>query len=199
MTPRTRLAAENELDAAADALAAAFEHYPWTRHVIPDDDYAGRLRELQLVYLRHAHAHGFVGITGPADGVIAALPPDAPEPAPGVVDRIVQLHGDRLGRLGDATSEPGEPDSWRIETVGVVPARQGRGLASDLIRFALAEGARRGAGRFALDTSDERNVRLYERHGFSVVSRAEPPEAPPVWSMSALAGPAAAMNARTRA
>lgn len=198
MTPRTRLAAENELDAAADALAAAFEHYAWTRHVIPDDDYAWRLRELQLVYLRHAHAHGFVGITGPADGVIAVLPPDAPEPAPGVVDRIVQLHGDRLGRLGDATSEPGEPDSWRIETVGVVPARQGRGLASDLIRFALAEGARRGASRFALDTSDERNVRLYERHGFSVASRVEPSDAPPVWSMSAVVGPAAAMNERTR-
>ncbi|MFS0712533.1 GNAT family N-acetyltransferase [Microbacterium sp. 2P01SA-2] len=199
MTPRTRLAAENELDAAADALAAAFENYAWTRHVIPEDDYAWRLRELQLVYLWHAHAHGFVGITGRADGVIAVLPLDAPEPAPGVVDRVVQLHGDRLGRLGDATSEPGGPDAWRIETVGVVPARQGRGLASDLIRFALAEGARRGADRFALDTSDERNVRLYERHGFSVVSRVEPPEAPPVWSMSVVVGHAAAMNERTRA
>lgn len=199
MTPRARLVTENELEAAADALAAAFENYAWTRHVIPEDDYAWRLRELQLVYLRHAHVHGFVGITGPADGVIAVLPSDAPDPAPGVVDRIVQLHGDRLGRLGDATSEPGEPDSWRIETVGVMPARQGRGLASDLIRFALAEGARRGAGRFALDTSDERNVRLYERHGFSVVSRTELPETPPVWSMSTLAGRAAAMNERTRA
>ncbi|RKE60233.1 N-acetyltransferase [Microbacterium sp. AG238] len=199
MTPHLRLAAENELDAAADALAAAFEHYPWTRHVIPDDDYAWRLRELQLVYLRHAHVHGFVALAGPADGVIAVLPPDASEPEPAAVDRIVQLHGDRLGRLGDSEGASPEPGSWRIETVGVLPARQGRGLASELIRFALAEGARRGAGRFALDTSDERNVRLYERHGFTVVSRVDPPDGPPVWGMSAVVADAAPANGRTRA
>ncbi|UNX55441.1 hypothetical protein MF406_04015 [Georgenia sp. TF02-10] len=71
-------------------------HYPWMRYVVPEADFTHRLRQLQLLYLGHAHEHGVVGVTEHLAGVVALLPPDAPEPAPEVVEQIVALHGDRI-------------------------------------------------------------------------------------------------------
>ncbi|KAA0918610.1 GNAT family N-acetyltransferase [Dietzia sp. ANT_WB102] len=193
MTPCPRLADADALPLAADTLAAAFADYPWTRYVIPDDDYAERLRALQYLYLRHAHQHGIVGVTDSADGVIALLPPDAPEPDAETVRQIIALHGDRLDRLGQGESgppaeesEPGRPGTWRLETLGVHPTRQGSGLGGALVTFGLDTAAQRGARNVVLETSDPRNVQLYQRYGFSTVACSERPDGPSVWSMRAV-------------
>ncbi|MCK8478288.1 GNAT family N-acetyltransferase [Microbacterium aurugineum] len=180
--PPVRRATTADLGAAADTLAEAFEGYPWTRHVLPEDDYEERLRALQLLYLRYAQAHGIVAVTDACDGVIALLPPDAPEPDDDMVEQIVALHGDRLDRLAQP---PAPSDAWKLETLGVRPASQGRGIAAALLEFALAVIAERGAREVCLETSDPRNVRLYARHGFRVVSHSESAEDPPIWHMSA--------------
>lgn len=130
-----RLASPDDLAPAAETLARAFAHYPWTRHVIPEEGYA---------------------------------------------EQIVALHGDRIGRLGDGSPPH---DGWSLETLGVRPAAQRRRLGSALLVFALDEAARRGARAVRLGTSDERNVRLYERHGFHVTGRRDHPDGPPVWDM----------------
>lgn len=171
-----------DLAAAADTLTAAFEHYPWTRHVLPESDYSGRLRALQHLYLGYAHEHGIVAVAGDGDGVIALLPPDAPDPAPAMVEEVVALHGDRIGRLDQ---DPPPEGAWRLETLGVRPERQGQGIASALIGFALSEVRARGGGAVALDTSDPCNVRLYERHGFCVTAHSDVGDGPPVWKMVA--------------
>ena len=180
MTPR--LASVDDLPTCADTLAAAFEDYPWTRHVIPEEDYRGRLHDLQLLYLEHAHEHGIVALSGGGEGVIALLPPDCAEPAPEMIEQIVRLHGDRIDRLGHADASPG---AWRLETLGVHPNSQGRGIASALLTFALAEAARRGGAAVTLETSDPRNVRLYERHGFRIDTHTSAGDGPPVWRMRA--------------
>lgn len=171
-----------DLAAAADTLTAAFEHYPWTRHVLPEDDYLARLRALQHLYLGYACEHGIVAVTGDGEGVIALLPPHAPDPAPAMVEEVVALHGDRIDRLEQAPPPEG---AWRLETLGVRPERQGRGIASALIHFALSEVRARGDRAVALDTSDPRNVRLYERHGFGVTAHTDSGDGPPVWKMLA--------------
>ncbi|MEH6821249.1 MAG: GNAT family N-acetyltransferase [Dietzia psychralcaliphila] len=175
-----RLASADDLAPAAETLAQAFAHYPWTRHVIPEEGYDERLLALQHLYLAHAHQNGIVAVTRDRDGVIALLPPDAPEPGDAAVEQIVALHGDRIGRL---TNEATPHDGWTLETLGVRPAAQGRRLGSALLGFALDEAGRRGARTVRLETSDERNVRLYERHGFHVSGRLDHPEGPPVWLM----------------
>jgi ribosomal protein S18 acetylase RimI-like enzyme len=67
--------------------------------------------------------------------------------------------------------------------LGVSPAAQGRGVGSALLR---AASVRLDAQRMPayLETGTTRNVALYERHGFKVLSehRARP-EAPTMWSM----------------
>lgn len=171
-----------DLAAAADTLTAAFEHYPWTRHVLPEEDYLVRLRALQHLYLGYAHEHGIVAVTSDSDGVIALLPPDAPDPAPDMMEEVVALHGDRIDRLDQAPPPEG---AWRLETLGVHPEHQGCGIASALIQFALSEVRARGGRAIALDTSDPRNLRLYKRHGFGVTAHADSGDGPPVWKMLA--------------
>lgn len=183
-----RLTDPTDLPLAADVLADAFRDYAWTRYVIPEEAYDDRLRALQLLYLEYANDHGLVGIAagkdGEVDGVIALVAPGAPDPAPEAVRRVVELHGDRIDRLSHASEV--DAQAWRLETLGVRRSRQGAGLASALLSFADSLVAVRGGGPVTLETSDPRNVRLYERHGFGVVSHEPASGRPPVWRMCAV-------------
>ena len=67
--------------------------------------------------------------------------------------------------------------------LGVAPSAQGRGVGSALLRAAGARLDREGLPAY-LETGTTRNVALYKRHGFEVISehRARA-DAPPMWSM----------------
>jgi ribosomal protein S18 acetylase RimI-like enzyme len=72
---------------------------------------------------------------------------------------------------------------WHLSVIAVDPEHQGRGIASRLMQPMLD---RADAERLHcyLDTHQDRNVRLYERHGFEVAERFEPPGHPlPVYAM----------------
>ncbi|WP_062137828.1 GNAT family N-acetyltransferase [Demequina aestuarii] len=182
MTPPIRTATVADVDAGALTLARAFDRYAWTRWAIPDEDYAARLVEMQRLYLGHALQHGRVLVEQHVRAVAAVLPPDAPPPAPSTQDRIGALHGDRLGALA-AIALPNPPErAWLLATVGVAPAHQGAGLGTALVEAGLRVVDERGAS-IALETSDERNVRLYERCGFAVVATTKVPGGPVVHSM----------------
>lgn len=182
MTTQIVRADTSDIDTAARTLAAAFEDYAWTRYVIPDTDYRSRLLELQKLYLGYAHQHGVVGVTSKRDGVIALIPPSAPEPDSATVERIVDLHGDRIDRVA---SSKFSANAWSLETLGVSPEHQGKGRASALLDFGLEAVRAAGGSLVSLETSDHRNVRLYERFGFKVVREATQSGRPPVWAMTA--------------
>src|SRR5205807_10428327 len=77
---------------------------------------------------------------------------------------------------------PCEP-LWHLDSVGVAPGWQGRGIGSALIEFGL-EQARESGTAMVLETGTQRNVPLYERLGFHVVDEADSPESGPhVWFM----------------
>ncbi|WP_255310699.1 GNAT family N-acetyltransferase [Streptomyces viridosporus] len=177
---RTRLATIEDLAPAEETLTVAFMDYPWTRWVIPEDDYAKRLRRLQGLYLRHALRHGVVFVTQGHAGAAALLPPDAADPSKSTMEQIIALHGERIGRLTDS---PSAARAWTLETLGVRPSHRGRGLGSALIAHALRDVSRRGAKEVRLETSDARNVRLYERHGFQVTGCTDSDGGPTVWAM----------------
>ncbi|GIG41748.1 N-acetyltransferase [Cellulomonas phragmiteti] len=175
-----RRAVADDVPRAAHVLAAAFAGYPWTDWVVPPDDRAARLTELQALYLTHAVRHGVVLVDEALNGVVALVPVDAPPPDDATWHAVAALHGDRLERLGAAEPPPPPPGAWTLAALGVLPAARGAGLGSRLVAAALADV---GDVPVVLDTSDPRNVGLYERHGFVVVARADVPDGPAVWSM----------------
>ncbi|MEH3033996.1 MAG: GNAT family N-acetyltransferase [Aeromicrobium erythreum] len=176
-----RPAEERDVAAAAEVLAAAFADYPWTRWCLPADDHAGRLRSLQELYLGHALRHGVVLVDDAVRGVVAAMPPDTPAPSAEEQARIAALHDDRF-ELVLAAPVPARPDgAWDLATLGVRPDAQGLGVGAGLVA-ALLETLGPTA-TVALDTSDDRNVRLYERFGFVVRDRVELVDGPAVHAM----------------
>ena len=70
-----------------------------------------------------------------------------------------------------------EAPHWYLSMIGVDPARQGRGLGSALLRHTLALCDAEGAPAY-LESSNPRNVPLYERHGFEVLGQIQPGDFP---------------------
>lgn len=172
-----RRLADDELDRAAALLARAFHDYPWTRWSLPADGYDERLGEIQRLYLGYAAEHGLVLTDDDLRGVVAFLPRTAPLPAPTMLERVTELHGDRFADVGSLPLPPVPPGWWTLETLGVAPEHRGRGLGLALVRAGLE---RVGDVGVALLTSNEENVRLYARAGFAVVSTVHAPGGPPV-------------------
>jgi ribosomal protein S18 acetylase RimI-like enzyme len=67
--------------------------------------------------------------------------------------------------------------------IGVVPRMQGRGLGSAILRATLERADASGANAY-LENSNPRNLKLYEREGFSVMREIRArSDAPPVFAM----------------
>jgi GNAT superfamily N-acetyltransferase len=83
---------------------------------------------------------------------------------------------EQMGRF-----HPKEP-CWYLPLIGVDPTSQGRGYGSALLHYALEQVDRTGA-RAYLESSNPRNVPLYERHGFEVVGSIQAGSSPTVVPM----------------
>ena len=67
--------------------------------------------------------------------------------------------------------------------LGVTPAAQGHGVGSRLLKVGTDRLDAAGEPAY-LETQTERNIALYRRHGFEVISEHKArPDAPPLWSM----------------
>lgn len=105
-----------------------------------------------------------------------------------LLDREVPaLLGDRAPLVTAAdtavTAVRPAPPYWLLAALGTRPSARGRGLAGVLVHEGLAVVDAEGLPA-VLDTSSERNVRLYERCGFAVTAEVDPPGgAPHVWVM----------------
>lgn len=77
---------------------------------------------------------------------------------------------------------PAKPH-WYLLALGVEPDLQGRGIGSQLMQPVLERCDREGVPAY-LESSKERNVPLYERHGFKVTKEMMvPSNGPKVWLM----------------
>ena len=94
----------------------------------------------------------------------------------------------RFGRLAVVRADmdkhhPMERPHAYLWFLGVTPEAQGHGVGSALLRVANARLDAAGEPAY-LETQTERNVGLYVRHGFEVISEHRPrPDAPMLWSM----------------
>jgi GNAT superfamily N-acetyltransferase len=71
---------------------------------------------------------------------------------------------------------------WYLGILAADLARQGRGIGSACMRPILERCDAEGVPAY-LESTNARNVPLYERHGFWVTDVVDLPEGPPVWLM----------------
>jgi ribosomal protein S18 acetylase RimI-like enzyme len=114
-----------------------------------------------------------------------ALPEDDITESSGALTAIVGT--DALTRLNAAfvamrEAHPSTPHFY-LAGLGTDPPRQGEGLGSAAMAPVLARADRDRVPAY-LESTKERNVAFYERHGFRVTGTiTAPPDGPPMWLM----------------
>jgi len=167
---------------AVDMFARAFFENPAWRWTLPDP--GRRERVLRFFYraaIRYAFRHGeLVATAGDVRGAAIVLPPERARLDGGGLSRagLWQLPF-RAGPRGfarffaqsrafeerqDRDAPPQHTYLWEI---GVDPAHQGRGIGTSVLGAVIRRCDAIGAPIY-IDTTDERNLSLYLRHGFRV-------------------------------
>ena len=190
-TPAIRHARADDLDAVTAVLARAFDDDPVMSWLFPDDAArvrkSGRFFRLRMkqflpqgeVYTTPDHAGAAIwAIPGqwhlPALAtlqMIAVLAPAVGPRGPRAVRGMMQIDG----------AHPTEPHYY-LAVLGTEPELQGGGIGSALMRPVLDMCDRDEVPAY-LESSKERNIAFYARHGFRVTREMKLPKGPPVWLM----------------
>lgn len=183
-----------EVSAISRAMARAFFDDPVLGEWCLADasrraDRLERVFELTMerVYLPHGECYA---ADGPVGGALWA--PPGTWKAGGVaqlrlIARMALSTGRATTRMVRALSfleakHPHEPHYY-LAFVGVEPGHRGEGIGSALMAPVLDRCDREGSPAY-LEATSERNVPLYQRHGFAVIEEvALPGGGPPLWRM----------------
>ncbi|MDE2357507.1 MAG: GNAT family N-acetyltransferase [Alphaproteobacteria bacterium] len=189
------VAGPGDSDAVADDLADAFTDDVMFDWFLRND---ARRADGRTRFFRHIIRHMSQGarIDRPASGGAAAvwMPFEAVGPTPlrdmiRAAPTILAATGfGRIGRLLAVMDDmekhhPMDRPHAYLWFLGVRHAAQGRGVGSRLLASATARLDASETPAY-LETQTERNLALYRRHGFEVISEHRPrPDAPMLWSM----------------
>lgn len=177
------------------ALAAAFTDDPVFEWLIPRD-VSGRDQRLRTFFTSMARSYlrrdKHVFVVG--DGVGAAL-----WSAPGAwslpMSEVMRESGAAIRAFGGnvvralrsqlhvESLHPKDPAHWYLGYLGTAPTHQGKGIGSAVLREVLTKADAERLPAY-LESSNERNLTLYERHGFRVVEEIRLLDrGPRVWRM----------------
>jgi GNAT superfamily N-acetyltransferase len=177
-----------EQERALATLALAFSADPIVRWFLPDPhNYLTYFIPISRAFggraFEHGSAYGVDGYFGtalwlppgvsPDDEAMGALLDEAPhgpdaEEASAFMKQMASYH-------------PSEPH-WYLPLIGVDPAWQGQGYGAALLQPALEVIDRQGSLAY-LESTNARNVPLYERHGFETLGVIQAGSSPPMWPM----------------
>jgi ribosomal protein S18 acetylase RimI-like enzyme len=188
---RVRPVRSGERRAFYGLLARAFEDDPVSAFLFPEE--ASRRQRLIAFYQAMMPAmveHGRMDTDADLRGGAIWQAPAPPLPGPfrvlwmwlrsALVLRGRTRAGFELGRTLEAVHER-EPH-WYLAILGTAPEHQGRGVGSALMAPVLEQCDREGVLAY-LESSKERNIRFYERHGFEVMTEVRVPGGPVMWPM----------------
>ena len=188
-------AAAHQHETVGRALAAAFGDDPLFSWLIPPD--VSRREERLVAFFtsitRSYLRRGKLVLVGgdAAGGALWAQPGSWSLPMSEVMREVrpsVFAFGRNLGRalrsqLHAESKHPKEPTHWYLGYLGVAPSYQGQGLGAAMLREVTCKADAAGVPAY-LESSNERNLTLYERNGFRVVEEFRLLDrGPSVWRM----------------
>jgi GNAT superfamily N-acetyltransferase len=171
MTIDVHPASEREQQSVIDVITLAFSTDPMARWSFPDPStYVSLMPDVVRAFGGRGFAHGTVHLV--PGGLAAAMwLPQGVQPDVERLAALTEKHAPK-DRIGDMMAVFEQMDRyhpkdacWYLPLIGVDPTCQGRGFGSALLRYALEQCDRDGAPAY-LESSNPRNIPLYERHGF---------------------------------
>ena len=192
-TPDVRKATMADIDTLAGVVARAFGDDPIWTYLFPGRNALARRIAFTAYELRHVYM-GNDEVWTTTDGIkgaaIWAPPRKWRQPLTDTIRSVpsmVRLLGRQLPKAArlqtaiEAAHPPGE--HYYLSILGTDPVAQGQGVASACMQPVLDRCDREGLGAY-LESSKEKNVPFYNRHGFEVTRElALPAGAPPIWLM----------------
>jgi GNAT superfamily N-acetyltransferase len=187
-TVEVRTVGEPEQQAVIDVITLAFSTDPMARWTYPNPaTYLAIMPEMIRAFGTSGFAHGTVHLVDGGGAAAMWLPPGV-EPDSARLKAIAGQHAppERQGDMARVFEQmdrfhPHEP-CWYLPVIGVDPTSQGRGYGSALLRYALEQIDRAGAPAY-LESSNPRNLPLYERFGFEAVGSIQAGSSPTIVPM----------------
>lgn len=187
-TIEVRSATDADRQAVIDVITLAFSTDPMARWSFPDPaTYLSVMPDVIRAFGGHGFAHGTVHLVEGSSAAAMWLPPGVHPDA----DRLAALTEqhtpheqiDDMMKVFEqmGSYHPAEP-CWYLPLIGVDPVRQGRGHGAALLRYALERCDREALPAY-LESSNSRNVPLYERHGFEPMGSIQAGSSPTVIPM----------------
>jgi ribosomal protein S18 acetylase RimI-like enzyme len=186
---RVRIATRADEAPVVDVITLGFSADPMARWSFPDPRaYLTAMPALVRAFGGKAFDEGTAYCVDGYAGAALWLPPGV-GPDSEALDAIVETHAaadiksdangvfEQMGKY-----HPTEPH-WYLPLIAVDPAFQGQGHGSALMRESLARCDRDGLLAY-LESSNPRNITLYQRHGFEVMGVIQVGSSPPLTPMS---------------
>ena len=185
--PEIRTAAPADREAMIDTLLLSFSADPCVRYIFPTSRaFMGGWPPFVMAMGGRGLEHATAFVAEDAAAVSLWLPPGVEpdlETMLGVLAEVPPEKGAVLAQVGEQIRafHPDEPH-WYLAAVGVDPSRQGEGLGSAMMKEGLRLCDAQGKPAY-LESSNPRNIPLYERHGFEVIGEVQPDDYPPLYPM----------------
>jgi ribosomal protein S18 acetylase RimI-like enzyme len=178
-SPPVRRAGPGDVPTLVEILARAFDDDPVPNFLFKGERRRHRgLRRFFSIQLRHMYlGDGEVWTTEALTGAALWAPPS--KARPGLRDVLHLLPvlpdlaglgrrtGAALGLLQEVDRARPVQDHWYLATIGTDPEHQGHGVGSALMEAVLANVDQEQLPAY-LESSKERNLSFYARHGFEV-------------------------------
>lgn len=188
MTTQTvQAATADEKPAVLAILTLAFSTDPATRWTWPDPKaYLEAFPQFAIAFGGAAFDKGSAHYVESAGAALWLPPGTGPDEAAladlmqRTADIATAMDGPKLMQQM-ASFHPHEPH-WYLPLIGTDPARQNTGVGSALLRHVTDQCDREGTLAY-LESSNPRNIPLYERHGFEILGRAQSGSSPVITPM----------------
>ena len=186
--PIIKTATESDQKGVIDVLVLAFSTDPAARWTWPDaHDYLTHFPGLVKAFGENAFVQKSAYFVDGYGGASLWLPPNV-HPDEEAMTKLLQNTTseqirDDLTKIFEKMGgyHPGEPH-WYLPLIGVDPMLQGNGFGSALLTHALLSCDRDNKLAY-LESSNPRNIPLYERHGFEVLGEIQVGTSPTISPM----------------
>ena len=186
--PEVRSADASMQASAISTIVLGFSADPMTRWVWPDaSDYLKTMPRFVKAFGGRAFEHGTADIIEGARAAALWLPPGV-EPDEAEMGAIMEgaLRPEIAEDVGAIMKDmagyhPHEPH-WYLPVIAADPNWIGQGLGALLMKHALRRCDEQGVAAY-LESSNPRNISLYERHGFKIIGRIQRGPSPVVTPM----------------
>jgi GNAT superfamily N-acetyltransferase len=174
--------------AAIETIVLAFSADPMARWCLPDSHkYLTNMPRFTRAFGGNAFLHGSAHCTEDCGGAALWLPPNVDVDEKAMVDVLQSAVSELI--LSDLLAvfeqmgkyHPAEAH-WYLPLIGVDPAHQGKGYGGALMKHAMEQCDRDHAPAY-LESSNPRNVPLYQRHGFEALGTIQVGSSPPIVPM----------------